>query len=456
MSLKVGPRRADPSGVTHAGFRKLSRSVTGLPMMSDMDPRVAIVGDSVSARYGGEAVLPLHYFRRLAARGIDAYLICHVRTRAELTELLGPLIDRVRFVDETRFDVAVWQIGKRVPRQFRSILRAFGAFGAQRRGREIARELIRTKGVNLVHQPAPVSPKQPTLVGGLGVPVIIGPMNGGMVFPPAFRGMESVAERVAVRGARLAAGVMNRIASGKRHAAALLVANRRTADALPPGVGGVPVIQLVENGVDLKLFDRVDRPIDASRPTRFLFVGRLESWKGVELLLRAWPQVIAATSATLSIVGDGVDGLRLRGIAKELKLGPEVDFAGFVLQPEVAARMRDADVFVLPSLFECGGAVVLEAMARSMPVIALRWGGPADYLDPATGILIDAGTREEIVRDLARAMIELARDPERRATMGAAGRAKAEREYDWERKVDRMLEIYDAALRGDAKKLVNV
>ena len=407
-----------------------------------MDPRVAIVGDSVSARFGGEAVLPLHYFRRLVARGIDAYLICHVRTRDELTELLGPTIERVRFVDETKFDVAVWRIGKRLPRQFRLMLRAISAFGAQRRGREIARELIRTQGVNVVHQPAPVSPKQPTLVGGLGVPVIIGPMNGGMVYPPAFRAMESRAVRLAVRGGRLAAGVMNRVASGKRHAAALLVANRRTADALPPGVAGVPVIELVENGVDLNLFDRVDRPPDPSRPTRFLFVGRLEDWKGVEFLLRAWPAVIAATPATLSIVGDGQDMSRLRRIAGELNLGPEVEFVGFVPQPEVATRMRDADVFVLPSLFECGGAVVLEAMARSLPAIALRWGGPADYLDAETGILIDAGGRDDIVSDLARAMVELARDPERRATLGTAGRAKVEREYDWERKIDRILEIY--------------
>lgn len=408
-----------------------------------MDPRVAIVGDSVSARFGGEAVLPLHYFRRLVERGVDAYLICHERTRDELTALLGPTIDRVRFVEETKFDVAVWQIGKRLPRQLRLMLRAVSAFGAQRRGREIARELIRTKGVNLVHQPAPVSPKQPTLVGGLGVPVLIGPMNGGMVFPPAFRTMEGVAERSAVRVGRLAAGVMNRIASGKRKATALLVANRRTAEALPPGVGGVPVIELVENGVDLKLFDKVERPTDPSRPVRFLFVGRLENWKGVDLLLRAWPAVVAQVpAATLSIVGDGVDMPRLRGIARELSLGPEVEFAGFVPQPEVAARMRDADVFVLPSLFECGGAVVLEAMARSMPAIALRWGGPADYLDAETGVLIEAGTRDEIVANLSRAMIALAQDPERRARMGAAGRAKVEREYDWERKVDRMMEIY--------------
>ena len=50
--------------------------------------------------------------------------------------------------------------------------------------------------------------------------------------------------------------------------------------------------------------------------------------------------------------------------------------------------LRNSDIMVLPSMRECGGAVVLEAMASGVPVIAAKWGGPADYISEGTGILI--------------------------------------------------------------------
>ena len=68
-------------------------------------------------------------------------------------------------------------------------------------------------------------------------------------------------------------------------------------------------------------------------------------------------------------------------MAKHLGLETTVKFSGFLSQPDCARRLQAADVFVLPSLFECGGAVVLEAMAVGLPVIATAWGGPLDYLD---------------------------------------------------------------------------
>ena len=124
----------------------------------------------------------------------------------------------------------------------------------------------------------------------------------------------------------------------------------------------------------------------------------------------------------------------------------KVLFAGWVPQAECAGKLRSQHCLVLPSLMECGGAVVLEAMALGLPVIATAWGGPADYLDPGCGILVAPTSRDALVGGLADAMTRLARDPALRASMGHAGRQKVLREFDWEAKVDRMLEVYrDAA-----------
>jgi glycosyltransferase involved in cell wall biosynthesis len=106
----------------------------------------------------------------------------------------------------------------------------------------------------------------------------------------------------------------------------------------------------------------------------------------------------------------------------------------------------------MPSLLDCGGAVVLEAMAMGLPVIATRWGGPADYVDETTGILVAPIAPSALVEGFANAIVKLARSPELRAQMGVAARSRVLERYDWERKIDRILSIYrevqGAAVRG--------
>ena len=128
-------------------------------------------------------------------------------------------------------------------------------------------------------------------------------------------------------------------------------------------------------------------------------------------------------------------------------------FAGWLSQQDCAMRIAQADCLVLPSLLECGGAVVLEAMAMGKPVIATAWGGPLDYLDPSCGVLVPPDGRESIVECFASAMVEMARSPVARKRMGNAGREKVRREYDWDRKVDCMVDIYaDAVERAAAQR----
>ena len=69
-------------------------------------------------------------------------------------------------------------------------------------------------------------------------------------------------------------------------------------------------------------------------------------------------------------------------------------------------------------------------------------GGPADYLDETTGILVDPEDREQFIAGLTAALVRMAGSPELRRSMGAAGRARVEEVYDWQRKIVRMIEIY--------------
>ncbi len=409
-------------------------------------PRVLIVAEHASEQFGGEALLPLQYFRRLRARGIEAWMVVHERTRAELDRLLPGESHRIAFIPDTFLQKLLARFEDILPERAALPLLLFPMHWiTQRTALRIVRRMVREHSVNVVHEPTPVSPRMPSLIHAVGAPVVIGPLNGAMTFPPGFRAMERRWVAALTRVTRAAAGLVDRAFPGKRRAALVLVANERTREALPAAVRPRAQV-LIENGVDTALFrPSAARSSADGGPARFVFLGRLVSWKAVDALLEAVARVPPDTALHAEIIGSGPDQQRLESTAARLNLNGRVTFTGFLPQSEAAERLRAADALVLPSLRECGGAVVLEAMAVGLPVIAANWGGPADYLDGTCGILVDPSSREGFINGLRDALIRLASDPDARLRMGEAGRARLVREgLDWESKIDRMLKHYRA------------
>lgn len=415
-----------------------------------MTPKILIVAPNASSRFGGEAFLPLKYFQILHRRGHPVRLIAHARNRADLTEFLTPdAAEAVDYIEDTRAHRAAWKSRRLLPGRLGDALAGtlLGRVNEHFQSKVI-RSRVAAGEAELIHQPIPVSPLAPSSLYGFGVPVVIGPMNGGMTYPEGYEDLESAADRRMVALARGAARMLNRLVPGKRRAAALLVSNDRTARALPCP-DHPHIITLVENGVDFSTWtrppERAPRSLDA--PFRLVFMGRLVGWKAVEITLDALARARAqGIDARLEILGDGDSRAGLEARADALGLTDAVTFAGFRPQAECAARLAAADALILNSVWECGGAVVLEAMAMGLPVIASDWGGPADYLDPGCGILVPPVPRDRFADRLADAIGRLARDPAHAAALGAAGAAKVRAQYDWEKKVDRMLEIYDQAM----------
>jgi glycosyltransferase involved in cell wall biosynthesis len=219
------------------------------------------------------------------------------------------------------------------------------------------------------------------------------------------------------------------------------------------------VVSLIDNCVDLATWKPAQgaRSADKHAP-RFVYLGRLVDWKAVDLLLEAFVPVARTTSATLDIIGDGVLRQQLEAQAAKSGIADRVRFLGWRSQAQCAEALRDATALILPSLYECGGAVVLEAMACGLAVIATNWGGPADYLNDSCGILVDTSSREAFLAGLSGGMIRLANDPALALAMGAAGRARVVSQFDWQWKVDQTLEIYAEAVRrtrrGDSEASV--
>ena len=431
---------------------------------------VLIIAEHASLNFGGEAALPLHYFRVLRKRGIEAWLIVHARTKEELQSRFPEDIDRIYFIPDTLWHRLLFKIARLLPHRI-----SFFTFGfllrllTQILQCDLAKKIIKEKKIDIIHQPIPVSPKDPSMLFDLGVPIVIGPMNGGMNYPPAFQKMEGRFVRVGISFGRALSSFMNVVIPGKLKATTLLVANERTKEALPSSVREVPTIELVENGVDLSLWkkdlsqknelkEENFQKKNQQNLTRFVFIGRLVDWKAVDLLLMAFKQVLEKIPARLDIIGEGDQKANLEEIARNLELispsnelnsdhsQAKLRFLGWLSQADCAKQLQESDVLVLPSLYECGGAVVLEAMALSLPVIATNWGGPADYVDDSCGILVNPDSREGLIDGLATAMFDLANSPELRQSMGKAGVEKVVNFFDWDKKGEKILEIYQDSI----------
>jgi glycosyltransferase involved in cell wall biosynthesis len=421
--------------------RDAPRSAADMPSLASL--RVCIVAEHASFRFGGEASLPLHYFSRLRARRIEAWLIVHGRTQQELEALFPDDQDRIQYIPDRWYHKLIWRLSARLPRRISEA--TFGVLMVlinQLSQRGLVRKLIRVQGINVVHQPIPVSPKAPSFIWGLGAPVVIGPMNGGMNYPEAFRGDESSLTRVSVWLGRLSAGLLNRLIAGKRYASVLLVANERTRAALPVG-RRARILELPENGVDLAVWSPQVETTERLETPRFLFIGRLVDWKRLDFLLHA---LMECPDATLDVIGDGPMREIWERTAKRLGVHERVHWLGWLSQPECAKRLQGATALVLPSIYECGGAVVLEAMACAVPVVALAWGGPAEYIDSSCGILIAPSDSDSIIRGFVDAQRTLGTNPHMRAQLGNAGRKRVELLFDWNRKIDQMLDIYRASV----------
>jgi glycosyltransferase involved in cell wall biosynthesis len=420
-------------------------------------PKILLVAEHASAAFGGEALIPFQYFKRLRQMDVDVHLLVHERTRKELQEAFPNDLERLHFVRDSFVNIWCHKIGALMPDRLAVFSTgALSHLATQIRERRLARCLVQTHCFDIIHEPIPVSPKLPSMLFGVSAPVIIGPMNGGMDYPPNYD-VSGRLERFVVSLLRYTAPFWNKIFPGKQRAALLLVANKRTFNALPTTLSEKEVLELVENGVDLDLFR--PQPPDLNRAKfRIVFIGRLVDWKRVDLLIAASARLVGNVDFELDLIGEGPLRGTLEHQVERLALTNHARFHGGLPHSSTADLLRDADIFVLPSMRECGGAVVLEAMASGVPVIAARWGGPEDYVTADTGILIPPATPDVFVEALGNAMLWMARNPQARAQMGEAGRRRAATLYSWRARAEALLQIYEDVLNRDVlhrRRLLN-
>jgi len=191
----------------------------------------------------------------------------------------------------------------------------------------------------------------------------------------------------------------------------------------------------------------LDGALVASITARTIVIaGRMndtERHKGHEDLLDAWQTVLARRpDARLAVVGRGNDAKRLEAKANALGLAGSVRFTGFVTDATLDAMLVRAGGFALPSRGEASALGYLRAMRAGVPCIAGADDAGREVIeDGVTGMLVPTGDRDA----LAKAVIDLLGDTERRRAMGEAGRGRFEDRFSFQRFVERIGEIVAGA-----------
>ncbi|RDV84490.1 glycosyltransferase [Ammonifex thiophilus] len=171
-------------------------------------------------------------------------------------------------------------------------------------------------------------------------------------------------------------------------------------------------------------------------------VGRLHPVKGHRYFLEAAAEVgRRLPHARFAVIGTGPEAEELRELAQRLGLADRVIFTGFL--PEVSSCYPEFDLLVLASLMEGFGLVVLEALARGVPVVATRVGGvPEVVREGETGLLVPPADSQA----LAQAILWMLEHQEEARRMASRGKEMVARDFSSTRMAQNTLEVYRTVL----------
>ncbi len=298
---------------------------------------------------------------------------------------------------------------------------------------------------DLIHRITPLSPTMPSpLTNWTRVPVIIGPLNGGLPWPKEFPELVGQ-EREWMTKLRPMYKSLPYYRSTYRRAAGVIAGSRHTESEIPPSPHGLR-FYMPENGIDPRRFPLADGWSPPTGRFRFVSVGRLVPLKGLLLTLEAMAGSKFLRACELLIVGDGPQRPELEEYVRRENLAETVKFVGWCDQSTLAQHLRASQAFVFPSVRDFGGGAVLEAMASGLPTIVVNYGGPAELATPECGILLPLQCRNELIQSLRAGMERLAGDYVTCQYMGTAAIEIIRREFTWDQKAQKLVNVYRQTL----------
>jgi len=209
-------------------------------------------------------------------------------------------------------------------------------------------------------------------------------------------------------------------------------------------------IEIVPNGIDLAEFDNLPaggefrRKYGLSGEQKIiLYLGRIHQTKGLELLVKAFAEVIKELPNTKLVIVGPDDGYlpALEKLIKELKIENKTLLTGPLYKEDKLKAYVDADVFVNPRADEIFGIVFLEALACGTPVICSIGCGLAEVINNQVGFAVPYDKDQ-----LQQAILHILSDEKMRQEFGEKGKLLVREKFNWEKIVERLESVYLSCL----------
>lgn len=425
-------------------------------------PRVLIIAEAANPALTSAALVGWCCARAIAAE-TDAHIVTEWRNRYDF--LRAGLIEGKDFaaVNNRRLQHLSWSLTNKLSGKgnfswslYAMLSNLVYPFFERALWREFGPRLKRGE-FDVVHRILPLSPTTPSWIAPklkkIGVPFVLGPLNGGVPWPKGFEDLRRN-ERDLAGKLRALYKLTPGLKSTRECSSAILSASRTTLKEIPHELQKRCVF-IPENAVDLAKFPLKPREpalTDAAQPLRLSFVGRLVALKGVDMLLEAAAPLLRTGGATLDIIGDGPERARLQSMITALGLAASVRMDGWIDHSKLGDRLRQSDLFVFPSIREFGGGAVLEAMALGVPPVVLNHGGPPELVPPGTGFVLPMSTRDDIVDRLRDLLFTVSAQRDALVEAGRRAQEHVRSFYTWEAKARQIVQVYDWLLGRRAVK----
>jgi len=210
-------------------------------------------------------------------------------------------------------------------------------------------------------------------------------------------------------------------------------------------------IEIVPNGIDLSEYENLpDRGVFRrkygikSNEKIVLYLGRIHRIKGVDILVKAFSDLVNKMEGVTLVIAGPDDGFlsTLKAQIEDLKIGERILFTGPLYEQDKLEAYVDADVYVLPSIYETFPATVLEACACGTPVIITDRCGIADFVDKV-GYVVKYDKNQ--LRD---AIFKILSDKGLGKRFGDRGRKMVEECFDWSTVIKQIEKLYEGVARG--------
>lgn len=319
----------------------------------------------------------------------------------------------------------------------------------------LVKQICESSGVEVIHQITPIEFRS---IGPYykipKVRFVCGPLGGGEYIPAGLK--KYAFSNIHIEGIRRFLNcfykMKYRLGGQLEKCDYFLFANRETREYMCRLIGSVDNELFFDNGIsEAEISESTKQVRECREKTIFLVAGRMAYRKGHRLLLDTIKALPANIPCEFRLVGTGPEYNRLKRICKQCNLESRVVFTGRISFTEMQREYDGADAFIMPSIRETTGSVLLEAASRDVPVISLNRFGASVLFDEDSAYFYSGNKTGDYISSLKNAIIDCVENP-----TGAYSRAQGARQIafsqTWDKKLAKYNEIYAKVLNRHRKE----